>query len=74
MNTQPDPKVLSDIIITPMPFGKYKGTLICNLPVSYLEWFASKGFPQGSIGMLLQTTFVIKTNGLDEILYNLKKS
>ena len=51
-----------------MPFGKYKGTVLCNLPVSYLEWFNRKGFPDGKLGMLLQTMFEIKSNGLDYLL------
>lgn len=57
-----------------MPFGKYKGQLICNLPVSYLEWFESKGYPKGKIGMMLQTMHVIKTNGLDDLLIPIKRN
>ncbi len=56
-----------------MPFGKYEGIVLANLPVTYIEWFARKGFPNGKLGMLLQTLHVIKTNGLEEILINLKK-
>ena len=55
-----------------MPFGKYKGTLLCNLPVSYLEWFNRKGFPSGKLGMLLQTMYEIKLNGLEYLLNPLK--
>jgi hypothetical protein len=57
-----------------MPFGKYKGTLIKDLPVSYLEWFSSKGFPEGKLGDYLQTMFVIKSNGLETLLYTLSKN
>jgi uncharacterized protein (DUF3820 family) len=57
-----------------MPFGKYKGTLLCDLPVSYLEWFLRKGgFPEDKLGMQLSTDYEIKSNGLDEILLTLKK-
>ncbi len=57
-----------------MPFGKYNGTLISDLPVSYLEWFKRKGgFPKGKLGVLLETVYEIKLNGLEEILYKLKK-
>ena len=56
-----------------MPYGKYKGTMIVDLPLYYLEWFASQGFPKGKLGMLLATTFEIKTNGLQEIIDTLKK-
>ena len=69
----PDPEILLDIVKIEMPFGKYKGTLICNLPVSYLEWFFRKGFPDGKLGMLLHTIYEIKINGLEEILKPLKK-
>jgi uncharacterized protein len=56
-----------------MPFGKYKGILLCNLPVSYLEWFAKEGFPQGKLGMLLATIYEIKINGLEYLLEPLKR-
>jgi len=56
-----------------MPFGKYKGTLICDLPVSYLEWMRNKGFPPGKLGMLLSTTYEIKINGLMTLLYKVKQ-
>lgn len=67
-----NPEILTAIVATKMPFGKYKGTLISDLPVFYLEWFKSKGFPNGKLGLMLETTFEIKTNGLDEILFQLK--
>ena len=67
-----DPQVLEKIIITPMPYGKYKGRMICDLPVYYLEWYHDKGFPPGNLGMLLHTIFEIKTNGLDALLTPLK--
>lgn len=55
-----------------MPFGKYKGTIICDLPVYYLEWFHREGFPTGKLGMLLATIYEIKTNGLEDLLKPLK--
>jgi hypothetical protein len=70
---EPDPKILKELVKTKMPFGKYKGTLICDLPEYYLAWFNRKGFPPGRLGMLLSTVFEIKTNGLNELLYKLKK-
>ena len=68
----PDTKILIQLVQMKMPFGKYKGRVLCNLPVSYLEWFANKGFPEGKLGMLLQTMHVIKTNGLEYLLKPLK--
>lgn len=69
----PDPKLLLDLVNMKMPFGKYKDTVLCNLPVHYLEWFARKGFPKGRFGMLLQTIYEIKINGLEDLLNPLKK-
>jgi uncharacterized protein (DUF3820 family) len=68
-----NPLILKELVTHEMPFGKYKGRKLCDLPVSYLEWFASKGFPEGKLGMQLATVFEIKTNGLDEILVGLKR-
>lgn len=73
MNQIPDKEQLLQIVRMKMPFGKYEGRLLSELPVSYLEWFARKGFPQGKLGALLQTVHLIKTNGLEEILYELKR-
>lgn len=70
----PDKSILTDLVIIQMPFGKYKGTLIADLPVYYLEWFKQKGFPKGRIGILLETCFEIKTNGLEYLLKPLKNN
>ena len=55
-----------------MPFGKYKDQFLCNLPVYYLEWFQKKGFPKGKLGILLETLYEIKINGLEHLLEPLK--
>lgn len=70
----PDPNLLLLLTSTQMPFGKYKGTWLCDLPVSYLEWFEQKGFPEGKLGILLQTIYEIKLNGLEYLLAPLRKS
>ena len=72
-NIKPDSNVLVEIVQTKMPFGKYKGTLVSDIPVSYLEWMHSKGFPPGKLGMMLATVYEIKTNGLTEILFKVKR-
>ena len=66
-------ELLKEIITTPMPYGKYKGTMIADLPVYYLEWFSTQGSPKGKLGMLLATVFEIKINGLEQIIDNLKQ-
>ena len=68
-----DQKKLIKLAHAKMPFGKYKDTLLCDLPVFYLEWFNRKGFPEGKIGVLLQTIYEIKLNGLEYLLQPLKK-
>jgi len=55
-----------------MPFGKYKDRLLCDLPVYYLEWFQRKGFPEGKLGVLLETIYEIKINGIEDLLRPLK--
>lgn len=69
---QPQPDILPELVKMKMPFGKYKGVVLSELPVSYLEWFSQKGFPAGRLGMLLATMYEIKLNGLDYLLQPLK--
>ena len=70
---QPDSQLLLLLVTMRMPFGKYKNTILCDLPVFYLEWFQRKGFPDGKLGILLQTMYEIKLNGLEGLLKPLKK-
>lgn len=67
-----DSTILIEICRSRMPFGKYKGTLVCDLPISYLEWFQRKGMPPGKLGMQLSTIYEIKLNGLSELLIPIK--
>jgi len=69
----PNPELLKDLVTMKMPFGKYKGTLLCNLPERYLVWFSQKGYPKGKLGMLLQTMYEIQLNGLGGLLTPLKE-
>lgn len=69
---QSNAELLLQLVKMKMPFGKYKDTVLCDLPISYLEWFARKGFPKGILGMLLQTIYEIKLNGLEGLLKPLK--
>jgi len=59
---------------TPMPFGKYRGTMLIDLPESYVVWFHAQGFPEGQIGQLLGLLYEIKLNGLEELVRPLKQS
>ena len=71
--SSPDPEIFKQLVTMKMPFGKYKGVLLCNLPVHYLEWFQKEGFPPGKLGMLLATMYEIQINGLSYLLDPLKK-
>ena len=66
-------EILLSLISTAMPFGKYKGTILCDIPVFYLEWFKRQGFPKGKLGQQLETIYEIKLNGLEYLLEPLKK-
>ena len=72
-NPQPDGELLIQVVTMQMPFGKFKDSVLCDLPVSYLEWFQRKGFPKGKLGILLETIYEIKINGLEDFLKPLKK-
>ena len=56
-----------------MPFGKYEGNLLIDLPEPYVVWFHSKGFPQGEIGRMLGILYEIKVNGLEVLFEPLRK-
>ena len=70
---RPNPELLMQLVQLKMPFGKFKDRILCDLPVSYLEWFQRKGFPKGKLGLLLETLYEIKINGLEELLEPLKR-
>jgi len=55
-----------------MPFGKYQGKTIIDLPEDYLLWFAKKEFPKGELGLLMQLALEIKINGLESLITPLK--
>lgn len=62
------PEILQEICSARMPFGKYKDTVIADLPINYLEWFHREGMPKGKLGMQLFTIYEIKINGLMDLL------
>ncbi|WP_062265599.1 DUF3820 family protein [Endozoicomonas arenosclerae] len=57
----------------PMPFGKYSGRVLIDLPEEYLLWFAKKGFPEGELGRLMQLALEIHIHGLTEVIKPLKQ-
>lgn len=63
-----DPGALERLANTRMPYGKYAGRLLLDLPEAYVVWFAKNGYPSGELGMSLATMFVIKANGMEALL------
>jgi hypothetical protein len=59
---------LQRLLTTSMPYGKYKGRLIADLPGQYLNWFAREGFPKSELGRLLALMQEIDHNGLSALL------
>ncbi|WP_137818374.1 DUF3820 family protein [Pseudomonas sp. 2FG] len=68
-----NPEDLLLLVTRAMPYGKYKGRLIADLPGHYLNWFAREGFPNGEIGRLLALMQEIDHNGLSALLTPLRK-
>jgi len=67
-----DKSLLLKILVTPIPFGKYQGRMIIDLPEAYLLWFQKEGFPKGEIGKLLQIALEIEVSGSKDLVKSLK--
>jgi uncharacterized protein (DUF3820 family) len=71
-NNPLSPETLLELVNTKMPFGKYKGRFLCDVPEPYLVWMHGKGFPEGKIGIQLAAMYEIKLNGLEALIRPLK--
>ena len=67
-----NPEMLQRLVQVQMPYGKYKGRLIAELPGNYLNWFAREGFPKGELGQLLALMQELDHNGLAHLLKPLR--
>ena len=67
------PEDLELLVTWQMPFGKYQGRVLADLPGNYLNWFARKGFPPDELGRLLALMQEIDHNGLKDILRPLRR-
>jgi uncharacterized protein (DUF3820 family) len=65
---------LQNLAKTKMPFGKYKGYYLIDIPEYYLVWYKNKGFPNGKLGLQMQEILELKTNGLEDLIRPLKNS
>jgi uncharacterized protein (DUF3820 family) len=71
-NAVPDSKQLLELLEFKMPFGKFKGRVLIDLPEHYLVWFSQKGFPEGKLGNLMMLAYEIKLNGLEGMVKSIK--
>ncbi|AIJ46492.1 DUF3820 family protein [Comamonas testosteroni] len=69
-----NPEMLERLVRVSMPYGKYKGRLIADLPGNYLNWFAREGFPKGEIGQLLALMQELDHNGLGALLEPIRRA
>lgn len=70
-NKKEDSVHLNELANYKMPFGKYKGRYLVNLPESYYIWFRQKGYPDGKLGLFMEEMYEIKVNGLEELIRTL---
>lgn len=68
-----NPHDLEKLVVLEMPYGKYKGRLLADLPGHYLNWFAREGFPKGELGRLLALMQELDHNGLAPLLDPLRQ-
>jgi len=69
-----DHRALLELMETRMPFGRYAGQRLVDLPEPYVVWFSRQGFPPGKLGEMLQTVYEIKVNGLEYLFAPLRGS
>jgi uncharacterized protein (DUF3820 family) len=67
----PNKQALIDLANARMPFGKYQGKLLIEIPEPYYVWYRQKGFPQGKLGDQLAMMYEIKANGLEKLIWPL---
>lgn len=68
-----DKQFLIDVSKMRMPYGKYKGTFLIDLPEHYVVWYHNKGFPKGKMGQMLGLVYELKLNGLEDLIREIKK-
>lgn len=66
-------KQLIELAHAKMPFGKYEGRHLIDLPEYYVVWYHNKGFPKGVLGQQLQLVYELKLNGLEDLIRNIRK-
>lgn len=69
-----DKKFLTELAHAKMPFGKYQGKYLIDLPEYYVIWYKNKGFPSGKLGNQLMMVYELKLNGLENLLRNIRNN
>ena len=72
MNSDENSRFLLELAYTKMPFGKYSGRYLTDIPEHYLLWFKQKGFPKGKLGTMMESILEIKLNGLEGLVRSLR--
>lgn len=57
-----------------MPYGKFEGRYLIDLPEHYIVWYHSKGFPKGQLGLMLQQVYELKLNGLEHLIRTIQQT
>lgn len=70
---QPDKNFLIKLAHTKMPYGKYEGRYLIDLPEYYIVWYHNKGFPKGKLGDMLTQVYELKLNGLEYLIKDIQK-
>ncbi|RRJ91503.1 hypothetical protein EG240_05715 [Paenimyroides tangerinum] len=70
--SQEQQKLLVELAHTKMPFGKFEGRFLIDLPEHYIVWYNNKGFPKGKLGEQLQLVYELKLNGLEDLIRNIR--
>jgi uncharacterized protein (DUF3820 family) len=70
----PDKTFLIKLAHTKMPYGKFKGRYLIDLPEYYVVWYHNKGFPKGKLGDMLKEVYELKLNGLESLIHNIQKN
>ncbi len=70
---EPDKNFLIKLAHTKMPYGKYEGRFLIDLPEFYIVWYNNKGFPKGQLGLMLAQVYELKLNGLEDLIRDIKR-
>lgn len=71
-NSIQNQQILIDLSKMKMPYGKYKGNYLIDLPEQYVVWYHNKGFPKGKLGQQLELVYELKLNGLEDIIREIR--